>query len=263
LSPSVNIIIPIYTEKSSFFEKKSIKQCVKIFGNRDITLVAPANLNLQNYLKIHPFKVETFDAEYFSNIQSYNQLLLSPAFYERFSAYSFILIYQSDAFVFRDELEDWCRKNYDFIGAPVPEQAYEILYNEEILKNIHHVPAYIGNGGFSLRKIETFKQITGTFKNDIEFLREHKINEDVIFCILLEKANMKLPGSNEAKYFSIDAFPKATFESMNNHLPFGCHGWFKKDNTYYDDLFWLPLILPVTGYFYKLFFMIKYRCSKR
>jgi hypothetical protein len=47
--------------------------------------------------------------------------MLSIDFYKRFRDYKFILIYQLDAYVFRDELEYWCEQDYDFIGAPLIE----------------------------------------------------------------------------------------------------------------------------------------------
>jgi len=44
--------------------------------------------------------------------------MMSPAFYDAFKAFDYILIYQLDAFVFRDELEYFCSLGYDYIGAP-------------------------------------------------------------------------------------------------------------------------------------------------
>jgi hypothetical protein len=35
---------------------------------------------------------------------------LSASFYERFLDTKYILIYQLDAFVFKDELQEWCDK---------------------------------------------------------------------------------------------------------------------------------------------------------
>lgn len=46
--------------------------------------------------------------------------MLSAEFYERFLAWDYILLCQTDAFVFRDELADWCARGYDYIGAPWP-----------------------------------------------------------------------------------------------------------------------------------------------
>jgi hypothetical protein len=40
----------------------------------------------------------------------------SKQFYERFVAYDYMLIYQLDAYVFKDELDDWSAKGYDLLA---------------------------------------------------------------------------------------------------------------------------------------------------
>lgn len=80
-----------------------------------------------------------FHENYFKSIDGYNKLMLSPSFYKAFSNYEYILIYQLDAWVFKDELQHWCNQKYDYIGAP-------IYQNNKLIG--------IGNGGFSLRKVD-------------------------------------------------------------------------------------------------------------
>ena len=58
-----------------------------------------------------------FNDTYFESIYGYNQLMLNVEFYEAFSK-KYILIYQTDAFIFKDDLNYWCEKDYDYIGAP-------------------------------------------------------------------------------------------------------------------------------------------------
>ena len=81
-------------------------------------------------------------------MEGYNELLLSENFYTTFSAFKYILIYQPDSYVFRDELMEWCKEGYDYIGAPWLED------NDEQIKLNG-----VGNGGFSLRNIEKFLYI--------------------------------------------------------------------------------------------------------
>src|SRR3546814_12069713 len=60
----------------------------------------------------------SFDDGYFKDISSYNSLMMSSAFYQSFLEYKYILIHQTDAFVFNNELKEWCEKDFDYIGDP-------------------------------------------------------------------------------------------------------------------------------------------------
>lgn len=98
------------------------------------------------------FCVRYFNEQYFDSVKSYNELMLSVDFYRSFREYQYMLIYQLDAFVFEDQLEYWCNKGYDYIGAPW------IKAN----KKFHPT---CGNGGFSLRKIDSFIQLLESSPN--------------------------------------------------------------------------------------------------
>jgi hypothetical protein len=81
-------------------------------------LVQPEGLENDYHKKYSNISVESFPKRYFENIEGYNELLLSASFYERFLDTKYILIYQLDAFFFKDELQEWCDRGYDYIGAP-------------------------------------------------------------------------------------------------------------------------------------------------
>ena len=59
------------------------------------------------------FSVERFPDECFTGVYAYSQLMLEKDFYKR------LLIHQLDAFVFSDELLEFCKMGYDYIRAPV------------------------------------------------------------------------------------------------------------------------------------------------
>lgn len=100
------IVIPIYKTELTETEIVSLKQCFKVLNQHIIKFVAPKNLDVSFYSKIlgNNILVEYFPESYFSGISAYNSLMLSSLFYERFLEYEFILIYQLDCYVFRDEL---------------------------------------------------------------------------------------------------------------------------------------------------------------
>jgi hypothetical protein len=137
----VTILIPIYKEELSPDEYTSLRQCLSVLSKYPITLICPKSLKLDNYFnEFADFKVEVFDDSFFTSIDGYNKLMMSKQFYHRFLNYEYILIYQLDAYVFRDELKYWCNLNFDYIGAPW-------LYE----KGGKLVISGIGNGGLSLR----------------------------------------------------------------------------------------------------------------
>lgn len=151
------IVVPVYSENLLLYEQASIRQLFKVLGQHDIAFITYRELNLTIYQNIaneyelNNLFYEYFDKKYFVSVQSYNELCLSKEFYERFRNHEYMLLYQTDAWVFRDELLDWCDKGYDYIGAPVFWKDKNDTYTYDIRG--------IGNGGFSLRKISYCMQM--------------------------------------------------------------------------------------------------------
>lgn len=247
------IVIPVYKKEFNYFEKVSLMQCIKIFKGYPLILIAPQSLDTGNYTCLFPFKIERFADESFLSVQSYSRLLLKADFYHRFEDYSDILIHQTDAYVFRNELESWRSRNYDYIGAPVPERPLTDLYKHQVLNEKRREPIFFGNGGLSLRKVDTFIKMLSLENPEIDRLLDLNINEDLINCLLLHKHGKILPDKASAMNFSIDAYPAQAFKACNEKRPFGCHGWYRNDNEYYDAYFWLPKIFPVAGYLCRSF----------
>ena len=90
-----------------------------------------------------------FPDRYFGSAQAHGALLLSAPFYQSFQDYDFILIHHLDALVFGDRLAEWCAAGYDYIGAPW-------LISPD---TPHITEAKVGNGGFSLRRVESFLRV--------------------------------------------------------------------------------------------------------
>ena len=247
------IVIPAYKKEINFFEKASLKRCIKIFKGYPLILIAPQSLDTGNYTRLFPFKIERFADDSFLSVRSYSRLLLTADFYSRFKNYSYMLMYQPDAYVFRNELEHWCSQGYDYIGAPVPERPLTDLYKHKVLTEDRRGSIFFGNGGLSLRKVDTFIKMLSSDNPEIDRLLDLNINEDLINCLLLNKHGKNLPDKEVAMRFSIDAYPAQAFKAGNNKLPFGCHGWYRNDSEYYDAYFWMPKIFPVTGYLCRSF----------
>lgn len=264
------VVIPVYKQKISQLEEMSLQQCCKVLSRHPIYLVTHDALDCAVYNRIAQesnvqLLRENFDAYYFSGIPGYNALMMSKDFYLRFKQYDYMLVYQLDAYVFRDELDMWCSKGYDYIGAP---WFYDCKSHEE------GTPLWkVGNGGFSLRNIDThikiltrkmpvlglrtlwnnanwmslIKRIGSVsfhlvgWHNTIDyFVRTYDDFEDFFWCVKIPslKIDYKIPSAEGAVPFSFELSPAYLYELNGKKLPFGCHAWQK----YEYETFWKKYI---------------------
>lgn len=270
----VAIIIPIYKkfEDNTVFDLTSLKQALKVFSNRPIYFIGPKSLNINGY---KAFAIEwnilfnfiSFGDQFFSDVNSYSKLCMSKVFYNQFIKYQYILLYQTDAFVFADELDKWCNKGYDYIGAPW----FDGLDNA----NEDSVIIGVGNGGFSLRRVSSFLKVL----NILRLLKSPNFNVSGLKTLLknpglfikllkhelLVKKNnyvsmlparfpyyedifwgkyvhqffpwFKVSSVQDAISFAFEVNPELLYKLNGNCLPMGVHAWEK-----YDIDFWRPFI---------------------
>lgn len=231
----VIIVVPLYKSRLNKFETISLQQLFRILGKKyTICFMVPRTFKIPQVP--FPVTLERFDDTFFQSTETYSKLLLSIEFYQRFLAYDFLLIYQLDAFVFSDRLEEFCDLNYDYIGAPVPRICWQFLKKR------------IGNGGFSLRKISNVirllkekEKILFKAQYELPLVRYNRLflDEDQFFayCSTLPELNFITPSIEIAKQFSIEYDVAHAYKWMQNQLPFGCHRWYT-DN--FDT--WWPII---------------------
>jgi hypothetical protein len=220
----VAIVIPIYRVTLNKNEMISLQQATKILGDYQFIIVAPENLKIE--MPITNGIIEYFPIKYFDSVDSYNILMLSEFFYERFINYEYILIYQLDAFVFSNQIERFCSLGYAYIGAPWLSGLRNDC-NERC--NIFHV----GNGGLSLRNVEKFLRI---FDKRQEKVIDFRFNED-IFWASMNSDEFRVATLNVALQFAFESEVEKCFRMNHNKLPFGCHAWEK-----YNFNFWRPYI---------------------
>lgn len=244
------VLIPIYKKTPNDLEILSLKQCIKVLKNHKIIFFAPKDLEYSFYKQVCQefdcvFDIMFFDNSYFNGIIGYNKLMLSSHFYKSFLKYKFILIYQLDAFVFKDDLEFWCNQKYDFIGAP----NHAHLNNQgemQFLKNFSRVMRFfrvkkeisnVGNGGFSLRNTRSCYLLVKILSAVVK--KWHPNNEDGFFKYYgnIFFPFFKLPSDEEAIKFSIEVEAKSTLAKLNGNVPFGCHAFEK-----YEWETWKPLV---------------------
>jgi hypothetical protein len=227
----VAIVIPIYKSNLNSEEILSLTQCLKVFIKYPIQFVGPESLStefLEPWLKqVHIIR---FDDKYFKNPKTYNKLLTSPIFYEAFLNFEYILIHQLDAYVFEDQLLDWCAKGYDYIGAPKLKKHH--------LSNKYSCQPVLLNGGLSLRRVKPILRYIKIYRI---FFQEWLANEDMMFSFAQRRVYpfrflLKLPTWEEALAFAIEQNPETSMRVLGK-LPFGCHAWER-----YNPKFWKKYI---------------------
>ena len=267
------IVVPVYKETLNEYEKISIIQLDKVLKNYPIALVHFPELNIKNVISLfqhnHNIFSVTFPKQYFKSPQTYNRLLTSLKFFKDFGKYDFFLMYHTDAYVFKDELEYWCNKDYDYIGAPIYE------YNGTINPPDENYIC-VGNGGFSLHKVDSAIKVLKTLRkiypikdlvkwyykynwkgrikylpyflrvllgfggNSHHLLNYIRINEDIFWGKYVPEAfqDFKVAPFEEASKFGMEYNCEKLLKLNNYRLPFGCHQWFKREFLN----FWKPYI---------------------
>ncbi|MBW7908952.1 MAG: hypothetical protein H3C50_08570 [Kiritimatiellae bacterium] len=239
------VIVPCFKRALSADERNSLAQCRRVLGRHEIRVMCPAGLLLPP--ECEGLDREEFPAPFFADIDGYSRLLLSREFYERFRAWDYLLIYQLDAFVFRDELNAWCLRGYDYVGAPWGKR--DLLRNRHVRKSRPWMLRYpwiarwwhrrdfkVGNGGLSLRRVAAFLTI---LRSHGDASAKWMGNEDLFWSLLVPAMDrtFRIPREEEAMYFALELEPSQYVARMNGQLPFGCHAWMK-----YDADFWAAYI---------------------
>ena len=231
---TVAIIVPVYREKLTDQELISYRQLLHILGAFEIIIVAPQNLDIPEEIRRGKVRTEYFPKEFFQSVDAYSKLMLSPFFYKRFIKYQYILVYQLDAFVFKNELLYFCGLGCDYIGAPWISGfcEYSILKRKVL---------YVGNGGFSLRRVEACKD---ALERNRCLLEQYCGRNEDIFFSACDGRNFTVASVETALAFSFEREVKTCFETNRRQLPFGCHAWER-----YDFEFWKSYI---EGFGYEL-----------
>lgn len=230
------IVIPIYKDNLDYIEEISLKRLWEVCGekNYDVFFIGPSPeaTIIGKYKELYPTaSFIGFDPKFFKSTATYSQLCCSYEFYNSFSDYEYMQIYQLDAYIRYDEISDWCSKGYDYVGAPIVSQHC----------GWSNVPR-IGNGGVSLRKIETFKYLTdpnGEFiKMYPKLLGNDKIEwEDKHFCIdVNDKYDLEFCSIQEGFNYCCDMNPDLLFdkEYYGMELPMFLHA-IDKNIRYWKD----------------------------
>jgi glycosyltransferase involved in cell wall biosynthesis len=206
---SATVVVPIYKNFQELDQSEitSLNQCLKIFCTKPICLIGPPTIKWSQYItyfnrESKTVEVKIFDSGFFTSLKGYNKLMISIEFYKRFNDFKYILIYQLDAYVLKDELNYWCEKGYDYIGAP-----WSGIHSYEGKRLLG-----VGNGGFSLRNL----------RSSIKLLKELRVIE-----ILEEYESFNWKGI-------IPRLPVIIKSILTAKIP----SKFESNYSYQEDVFW-------------------------
>jgi hypothetical protein len=269
------VVTPVYRLPFTDDEKISIRHLRERLGHFDRFMVGPEDLLRSSTVagEYSDFRPLAFAARHFESIVGYDQLLLSESFYRAFADYEYILIHQLDCLVFSSNLEEWCQRGWDYVGAP-----WFRGYRDDPAGGLWAV----GNGGLSLRRVASAlrvltsnrvlenSKIVGVMAQQLgslpprrkrvlamgSALFEHGdrgtarwlvrqfgrfgVNEDLFWAFGAWRLapSFRVPTPQEALGFSFETAPRYCFEANSARLPFGCHAW-----TKYDRKFWERFLL--------------------
>ena len=262
----VAIVVP--TQKANFSqdEQVSFRHLNEYLGRYDKYLVVPDH-RIGKKVDLEGFEVVHFSSEYFASLPKYCEMLNRKEFYQLFTPYEYILIYQPDVIVLSDQLDKWCSKGYDYVGPPWFHSVIGWLSKNKT------APLSGGNGGFSLRKVESFikvieevekearRKTDESLKRKLWFLwavitgKSHRkwlkapaycypFNEDGFWSFEAPKylSTFKVAPFSEALQFGFEKNPRRCFNLNHQQLPFGIHAWAR-----YDREFWSPYLLTDQG----------------
>ncbi len=260
-SATCKILVPVYRSLTQF-ETRIVRHNLSLVSGFKAAIIGPsskANLLSDTAKELsgtlsNEVDVECFDDRFFKDVHAYSWLLLKDEFYERFNTEDFILICQTDAFLFSDNLKHWLGAGFDFVGAPVFKGKGKPEFP----------PQFSGmmNGGLSLRHVagarNALKQIllckstsrtrllgklglmrianfvTGLLGRTIVVVPKRPY-EDVVWTGEIAKAvpAFFMPPPETALKFAFECLPQYLFKENGEALPFGCHAF-----EVYEPLFW-------------------------
>ena len=155
---------------------------------------------------------------------------VSPQFYEPFADFDYILIYQLDAFVFYDALEEFCALGYDYIGAPWPRHVWHGSREPKTPR--------VGNSGLCLRKVKACLNLAEQANIPTDWsttLKEFSDDGFFAVCGVDEDIDFNVAPVEVANLFAMEWYPARHVKHFG--LPFGCHGWTIFGADFYVELF--------------------------
>ena len=264
----VAIMVPLPSVNLSPDEVVSMAQLRKHLDGYDKYFLVPENVEVN----IDGFKSTPLDCKHFGSAANHNRMLYRTDFWEKFADYEFVMMYHLDALVFSDQLEEWCGRGIDFIGAPFLVCDSSPWAKEE----------RVGNGGFALYRVPSVLKVlwrryaadpskywedhcwkllefqasilrplraavpswlkgkaTASLRQQLQKMDHIEVNErgnDLFWAYEATKylPEFRIGTVDEGLAFAFETEPAACFKRTCGKLPFGCHAWGRYDREFWE-----------------------------
>lgn len=233
---SLTVVVPLYKAELDAREHYSLSHSLQVLQGRRVLAIGPAELALGWYRQHCPaFDWRPLPARHFSTISEYNRLLLDPAFYRSFADDEFMLILQPDAVLLSDELDDWCRRPFDYVGAPWPDGLELRIHAGRFSGDFgKQKKVYVGNGGLSLRRTQACIDLLDEFRGELlDYFLLSGSSEDLFFAFMgALSERFVLPGEMTAARFATELRP-SFYYGVQGRLPMGTHAWWRHEPDFW------------------------------
>jgi hypothetical protein len=277
------VVVIVHRPDPSPAEQASLQQLRLVLGQRPILLLHPCGMTLETYRRLAPeIGFQAVDPRHLASYQAFARFKHSLPLYWSLRRYRFILFYELDAWIFRDDLDQWIASGYDNIGAPWFEGWYPAPGEPLRLQGA-------GNGGFCLRRTSACLRVLLSFAY-LEPLREvipRRLNlprtgkpawlrsclnlisalahlswanntfflfdnwngpEDLFWSQLVPRAHRWFRNAppEVAARFSFEVHPDRLY-ALTGQLPTGCHKWPAFYDSFWKDHFQAPVKPPANA----------------
>jgi glycosyltransferase involved in cell wall biosynthesis len=256
------VIIPTHLPECGGIELASLINTIKVIRGRKVFIMLPEDVSPDFYKNItteyQHVTVVNLQSGFLGSIENYNRMFLSVEFYKTLQDYKYILICHLDAWIFKDEINEWVSLGYDYIGSPL------FIPDLGRARDVWHLSSPVGgNGGLCLRRTKTMINILsnknigfnyslffkGCFfllrnrrydlykiyiymirsirRNLKVFQKKHNVYEDVMLSVLMPMLNrrIKIAPPEVAAKFALEVNAEEISNSkLKLELPFGVHG---------------------------------------
>lgn len=246
MNTQVKTIIPLYRTQMESWEYAALENNIRVLSSYPVCFLYPEDLEFNDLKKVYPqaeFRAVSTDwLGKKRGIAGYNEMMMSKDFYEMFADCEYILICHTDAWIFKDDLAEWCAKGYDLVAAPWPlrpryhwfplkQYIWFKKKRAEWSGNISRVRMFgrIGNGGLCLRKVRAFLTACDRYADEIVHFNsrpDDMHNEDIFWALVPE--DFHYPDEQTAVGFAYDLKPRLCHKMNHLQLPMGCHGFMHK-----------------------------------
>jgi hypothetical protein len=244
------VVIPFHKLSLTADERLSLDRLREVLGRHELQLVLPDDLDGT----IDGLPALRFDGRLFRDHRAHQRLMLSRALYRALSCYEYVLVHHLDSLVFADELEAWCDRGFDYVGAP---------WTRRGSAGVRFAGA--GNGGFSLRRVDsclkalefarapTVRLAAGGARVAraarlvrrrhptrpgaiVHAVHESYLYEDKFFALDAPRLDpsFHVAPAEVAVSFAFETEPRWCYAQNGRSLPFGCHRWARYDRAFWE-----------------------------